>query len=148
MNTIQHSLLQRGMQRKPAASSAPTLKIKFAQTSSEVLAGNMAITEVMEMMSKKLDDKLKNLSTKDDLERMETKLETLTIPIEEISRDNIILKEKIRVLEEEKRRIEEHMKRKNIVIRGINPGKSIYEAIDLLVKEKLQINNRVEFENI
>lgn len=120
---------------------------------------NMDANALMEMMhgsiAKLLDEKLKNLPTKDDLDEVKTEVKLFTSKIDEISKENQMLRERVRVLEQDKSkdhativRLEEHMKRKNIVIRGVSKEKSMYEAVNKIVTERLKINTQIEIEKV
>lgn len=141
-----------------------TPKRKLAETSPEDMAnqgvvGKMDVSVLMEMMQGSmatlLDEKLKKLPTKEDLDEVTTKVESFTTKMDEIVKENQLLKERVRILEENRNkehdvivRLEEKMKRKNIIIRGIDTGKSNYEAVDQVIKSKLKIKTSIEFENI
>lgn len=141
----------------------PAVKRLHAETSPnekhENAVGAMNPIDLMEMMqmsmAKLFDEKLKGLATKEDLDVVKTKVDTFTTKINDVIKENQILKEKVRVLEEDKNkdhvtivRLEEHIKRKNIIIRGVCNNKSIYEAVDGIIKENLKIKTPIEFESI
>lgn len=144
-------------------SNLPTPKRRFAERSPEFgitdnSVGKMSATDLMEMMhvsmSKLFDDKLQNLATKEDLKKVEVKVETFAIKVDEIVKENENLKLRVMALEENKNkdhktivRLEEHMKRRNIIIRGVKKG-PMYEEVDSIFRQKLKINSSLEVENI
>lgn len=135
-------------------------KRKCLEDSSEMVAtgekvGDMAVKDLLELMqgsiAKTLDEKLKTLPTKEDFDKINTKIEDVSDKFNNLSAENEILKEKVKTLEEFKElterrliHLEDSVKRKNIIIRGIEAQQSVYKAVQKLFKDTMKIKPAVE----
>lgn len=117
-----------------------------------VTVGEMSVNDLMVLMqgsiAKTIDEKLTTLPTKDDFEKITTKVEDVSEKLNSLTTENQMLKEKIRSLEEAKgmtdRRmiiLEDSIKRKNIIIRGIESQQSVYKAVQNLFTQILKMKS-------
>lgn len=117
--------------------------------------GDMDVHDLLELMqgsiAKTIDEKLKSLPTKEDFDKINTKIEDVSDKFNNLSTENELLKEKIKTLEESKglteRRLihlEDTVKRKNIIIRGVEAQQSVYKAVQKLFKDTMKIKPAVE----
>lgn len=99
-----------------------------------------------EMMSKLLDDKMKILATKEDIESIRQQIAENTVQINDLKSENLALKDevmKMRTLREADQHqltwLEEQIKKKNVIIRGLQPDLSPDLAVKKLCNDILKI---------
>lgn len=105
--------------------------------------GKMDASELMGLMGalldQKLDDKLKNMPTKADLEIVTEKLTEVSAEVASLRAENELLKGKLKQLEQqwqadrrEVARVVDFQKRCNIIVRGLDKGNGPMEAAKAL----------------
>lgn len=142
-------------------------KRRLAETSPESLrtTGNelivtVPVADLRKMMEDIMEDKLKNVSTKSDIEGIKLQIDDVNSKFEEIQKENEILKEEINQLKIDRQkdhqqiqRILNQGRRKNVIFKGImnkgSPRKSVEEVCKRVMKlPNVQINSaRVLFTN-
>lgn len=134
---------------KRQASNSPEITVE------NEIVGKMAVRDLIGLINQSLDEKLKALPSKDDIQQISNKVEDVSEKIDVLSAENQILQDKIKALEEDKEKTERRMllledavKKKSIIIKGLKSQKSLYKAVDNLFKNKLKISSRVEIESI
>lgn len=78
------------------------------------------------MLDQKLDDKLKNVATKADIEEFQNEIKVLKHQNEEMRNEIKVLQESEKVLRDRLEHIEKHQRRNNILVTGLN-GNNIDE---------------------
>lgn len=113
--------------------------------------GSMAINDLMLKMSvtfeNTLDEKMKNLPTKDDIEFIKIQINDLVTQVDILKTENQCLKDEVSNLKMDKMvnnqrisLIEEQLKRRNIILRGLSDNtKAINEEVNKLFREKLKM---------
>ncbi|KAI8129277.1 hypothetical protein CVS40_1345 [Lucilia cuprina] len=115
--------------------------------------GKMSTGELMDLMTKIFDDKLKNIPTKSDLLDVKENIIEVKSEVQKLSDENKMLKDEIKNLKKEMeddkkrvRRLEEDLGRKKLIIKGLECQKSCYSAVKKLFNEDLKIKTKVEIE--
>lgn len=122
------------------------------QADSQEQVGNMNVSDLMLLMTSSLagllDDKLKNLPTKGDIEGIKTEMGVLSSKVAELTEENHALKEKILKLEAQReqdmkdiKHVVNTQKRKSLVIKGLEKNRIPSEEVKKLCSETLQIQN-------
>lgn len=123
---------------------------KMSSGESNVLAGNMQLTDIINIIqgsiTSVLDEKLKNLSTKDDVVEIKQTMQDCCSQIGNLRMENEALREEVNTLKAERKkdhqdlmRLVERSKSKNVVFRGISNDGSLKEKIQELCTKKLEI---------
>lgn len=136
-------------------SSTQVAKRKLLEVLPECLVGNMSLTDLMKAMTKILDERLEKLLTKEDLDEIIFKINNMNEKVNELSIENQNLKEDIAKLKKERLEdhrhimlLEEQIKSKNLIFKGVPTNKSAFKAVVSILKEKLKIKKRVEIANV
>ena len=135
--------------------SEQAAKRKFNETSPDMAVGSMSANELMMIMNSSmatlLDDRMENLATKQDIQYVKNKVDSLSEKINLLVVENEALKKEVLLLKEEKcedrRRIlllENQLKRKNLIFKGIPVNASPTEAVKNIIETKLKINSPIE----
>ena len=113
-------------------------KRKCEEISSEIgsQVGNMSTNDLLSAMSALLDEKLKNLPTKNDFLEVKNSIDDIKNEVNRLTNENQALKDEVQHLMEvreiDNRRInqmEENMGRKKLIIRGQASQRLAYEAV-------------------
>lgn len=118
--------------------------------------GNMDIADLVGLMSNMLDEKLKHLATKNDLENVKHHIDEVKSDVNKISMENKELKEEVKSLKtnwesDQKRlsQLEDEVRKKKIIIRGLKTQKSAIDAVKAIYKDQLKISKAAEeIENV
>lgn len=112
--------------------------------------GKMAIEDLMTQMSSLMDEKLKNIPTKQDVEEIKATVGDLSDKMDVLKTENDSLRAEVEQLKVEKEKdhhtitfLEDHIKRNNIVFRGINTNKSLFQAVKDCCKKNLKITKEI-----
>lgn len=131
-------------------------KRKCNETSPEICTQMINITknDLIETMSTLLDEKLKNLPTKNDFLEIKENVNEIKSDVSRLENENSTLKDELKQLresqEKDRRRlqqIEEDLSRKKLIVRGIASQRSAYHAIKKMCKDNLKINHAVDIES-
>lgn len=145
--------------------SIPTVKRKLIETSPEnlqvqpaksvdKLVGDMTVMDLMgtiqSAMATLLDDKLKNFPTKTDLEGVTTQMSSMSSQLRELTLENQNLKEQLKQLSAEKEKdrqaiiwLEDQVKNKNIIFKGVETQNSMPEAVKKICDEMIKMPSAV-----
>lgn len=133
-------------------------KRKFNETSPENMekpdeVGKMSANELINLMSSVLDEKLKDMATKNDVKEVKEDMREVKSEVTRLADENKVLHEEVLKLKEERENDQKRMKqledglgKKKIIIRGLASQRSTYEAVKKMIKENLKIENRIEIE--
>ena len=127
----------------------------FVESSPNLSVGSMSANELMAIMKNSmaslLDDRLENLATKQDIHYVKNRVDSLTDKINLLVAENDTLKAEIKNLKDEKsedrRRIlflENQIKRKNLIFKGVPTNSPPIVAIKSIIDTKLNINIPIE----
>ena len=101
-----------------------------------ISVGTMAVTELMTLMSTLMDDKLKNIPTKQDIDEIKSNVNDLGSKFDHLKSENEFLKSEIKQLRDEKEKdhhqimyLQDYVKRNNVVFKGIPSNKSLELSI-------------------
>lgn len=137
-----------------------TPKRKYTEVSPEKMSaegqvglpGNLGLTDIVEIINRSirsiLDEKLVNLSTKDDIDGVKKTMEDCCSQIGQLKMENESLKEEVKILKSERKkdhqdlmRLVEKSKRKNVVFRGISKEGNLKENIKKICSDTMNIVN-------
>lgn len=135
-------------------SSSTTTESKLCDNSvvlPEQNVGNIGLNDLMAsvaiVLEKALDDKMKNLTTKEDMEFIKNQFHNITSQVDALKLENQYLKEEFLKLKTEREfeiqklyQIEDQLKQRNIIIRGLTDKVSgINEEVENFLKNKLKM---------
>lgn len=116
------------------------------------LVGNIEVNELMIMMQKSMeavmDEKIKTLCTKTDVEDLKQHITDIDIKVESLKNENLKLKEEINQLKLERekdqqqiRRLVDHGRRKNVIFRGLVKEGTPINSVQNICKNVLKLPN-------
>lgn len=117
----------------------------------EISVGTMAVTELMTLMSTLMDDKLKNIPTKQDIDEIKTNVNDLGSKIDHLKTENEVLKNEIKQLRDEKEKdhyqimyLQDYVKRNNVVFKGMPSNNSLEGAVKECCKDNLKLTKEIK----
>lgn len=98
-----------------------------------------------------IEAKLQTLPTKQDLEELANEVSSLKLEVNSLKNENCILREQIELLRVEKEvdrkelnKIGDQIRRKNLIIKGVEADSAPLEAVEQIFKEMLKIATPIE----
>lgn len=147
------------MQRTPKKTekviihSVNSAKRKISATSPDRMSNfNMSAAElrsiIQDSIAPLLDDKLKHVATKTDVEQITVQIAGLSAQVNALTEENQALKERVKSLETDKERDHQELmrmvdqtKRKNLIFKGLEKQTSAKEAVKSVCKDILGIQH-------
>lgn len=94
-----------------------------------------------------MDDKLKNMPTKQDVEDIKANMEEVKINMRELKAEKEILKSEVKCLQEQREKnhkeishLQDHIKRNNVVFKGLTAKSSMEDTIKDCCRQNCQGN--------
>lgn len=110
--------------------------------------GSMAVTDLMKLMSTLMDEKLTNM--KQDVEEIKNNVSGLSLKLDEVKSENQLLKNEITQLREEREKdhqqivyLQEHIKRNNLIFKGIDTKSTLEDSVRDCCKNNLKISEEI-----
>ncbi|XP_065355374.1 uncharacterized protein LOC135949851 [Calliphora vicina] len=128
-------------------------EISPEKTATQNEVGKMSTSELIDLMAKIFDDKLKNMPTKNDILEVKENIMEVKSEVRKLADENKVLEDEIKNLKKEReedqkrmRRLEEALGRKKLIIKGLEAQKSCYSAVKNMFKDDLKLSTKVEIE--
>jgi len=135
------ALNAKGTHTNKRSRSSPLSDVQQAEKVSK-----MDADALKELMSNLLDEKIKVLASKKDVESIKDEISENTSQLQSLRRENVELKEEVQKMktlrEHDQRRLawlEEQIKKKNIIVRGLQADLEPHAAIKTLCNDVLKI---------
>lgn len=131
------------------ATGTPLAKRKNVELSPNTVnaVGAMAVTDLMSLMSTLMDEKLKNMPTKQDFDEIKNKVNENSTKLDDLKSENDTLKSEIKQLKSENEKnhqqimyLQKHIKRNSIVFKGISSKTSMEEAVKECCRTDLKLS--------
>lgn len=112
--------------------------------------GTLSVKDLMSLMSSLMDEKLINIPTKKDIEDIKTNVGELSTKFDGLKLENEYLKKEVTELKFEREKdhqqinyLQEHIKRNNIIFKGIDAKTTLEDAVKDCCKENLKLTQDI-----
>lgn len=112
--------------------------------------GTLSVKDLMSLMSSLMDEKLINIPTKKDIEDIKTNVGELSTKFDGLKLENEYLKKEVTELKFEREKdhqqinyLQEHIKRNNIIFKGIEAKTTLEDAVKDCCKENLKLTQDI-----
>lgn len=112
--------------------------------------GTLSVKDLMSLMSSLMDEKLTNIPTKKDIEDIKTNVGELSTKFDGLKLENEYLKKEVTELKFEREKdhqqinyLQEHIKRNNIIFKGIEAKTTLEDAVKDCCKENLKLTQDI-----